>query len=88
MYTLKHNQKSPNNALLSAFIPVLSVISLMVLFFGISGIVENKSPVNMASVSTLGLSFVTYFEYHILIIMGALGFTSSLWYLGRDRRRK
>ena len=57
----------------------LFISSIIVLFIGIFGLIEHKSPHNLASISTLGLSFFIYIEYHIMIILGALGSVLSTW---------
>lgn len=56
------------------------VLSIIMLFVGIIGIITNKSPENLASLATLSSSFIIYIEYHLLIIAGALGITHV--YLG------
>lgn len=57
---------------------ILLVISLVTLFFGIFGIIENKTPQDLASISTLGISFITYIEYNVMIFLGALGITTTV----------
>ena len=59
-------------------------LSLLVIFFGVSGIIEHKSPENLASLASLGSGFITHFEYHALIIFGALCFTFSIWFMRKD----
>ena len=56
---------------------ILLVISLVTLFFGIFGIIENKTPQDLASISTLGISFITHIEYNLMIFLGALGITTT-----------
>lgn len=63
---------------------ILFTLSLFVIFFGISGIIEHKSPENLASLTTLSSGFITYFEYHALIIFGALCFTFSMWFMRKN----
>jgi len=60
-------------------VPALFMLSFIILTFGILGLIENKSPTNLASLNTLSSSFITYFEYHIMIVIGALIFTLSVW---------
>ncbi len=57
----------------------IPVLSLLFIFCGVSGIIEHKSPENIASLTTLSTGFITYFEYHALIIIGALCFTLAIW---------
>ncbi|MCU7834286.1 MAG: hypothetical protein KZQ83_03450 [gamma proteobacterium symbiont of Taylorina sp.] len=60
------------------------MLSFVTLFFGVSGIIEHKSPADIASLTLLGSSFMSYFEYHALIIIGALSLTLSIWFLERE----
>jgi len=69
----------PNHALWQKAIVALLGMSLLIMFMGVSGIVEHKSPVYMETVGTLATSVLAYYEYHALIIAGALGFTFSVW---------
>lgn len=55
------------------------LISLVLLYTGVTGIIENKSPENLSSVWTTMAGFFTYFQYHLLILFGALTFTFGTW---------
>lgn len=57
----------------------LLLFSLMLLYVGIAGIIENKSPENLSSVWSTMVGFFTYFQYHLLILSGALTFTFGIW---------
>lgn len=63
--------------------PIIA-LSLFIIFFGVSGIIEHKSPDNLASLATLGSGFITYFEYHVLIICGALSVTFAVWFVRKN----
>ncbi len=54
-------------------------LSVLVIFLGVAGIIEHKSPQNMENVVTLSAGFITHFEYHLLILLGALIFTFAAW---------
>lgn len=56
---------------------ILLALSFLVIFFGVSGIIEHKSPENLESIASLSFGFINYIEYHALIIFGALCFTFS-----------
>lgn len=56
---------------------LLFALSLFAIFFGVSGIIEYKSPENLASLVTLSSGFINYIEYHALIVSGALCFVFS-----------
>jgi len=81
MHKLIHNHKNDNHSIWVKIVITLLGMSLLVLFFGVTGIIENKSPENLASLNSLSTSFITYFEYHALIITGALGFTLAVWFM-------
>ena len=68
---------------LKVFSSFFLILSLLVIFFGVSGIIEHKSPEDLASLSILSSSFIHYFEYHALIIVGALSLTFSMYFLGK-----
>ena len=59
-------------------IPLL-LFSLLLLYIGVTGIIENKSPENLSSVGVIMAGFFTYFKYHVLILAGALALTFSVW---------
>lgn len=85
MYKQYHNiMNIGHGSFLKTVHTILFTLSLFVIFFGVSGIIEHKSPENLASLTTLGSGFITYFEYHALIIFGALCFTFSLWFMRKD----
>lgn len=60
---------------------LLLLSSLIILLIGVFGLIEHKSPENLGSMSTLGLSFLIYIEYHLMIILGAFGSVFATWYL-------
>ena len=78
MNNLKPNYMTKERSLVGVII--LMLISIFILFFGVFGIVENKTPRNLESISTLGISFITYIEYNMMIFMGALGITLAAWF--------
>ena len=53
------------------------------LIIGIEGIIEQESPDNLASLGTVGASFISLLGVHSLIIAGALGVTFIVWFLTR-----
>jgi|GEM_PF-3404164 len=55
------------------------MISSIILCFGITGIIENISPTSLSSLTTLVQNFTTYFEDHVLIAIGAFGYTFAAW---------
>lgn len=63
---------------------IFSILSLFMIYIGVSGIIEYKSPEYLASLATLSSGFMMYFEHHALIIFGALGFTFSVWFAGKN----
>jgi len=65
---------------------ILLTLSLFVIFYGVSGIIEHKSPENLASIVTLSYSFINYIEYHALIFFGALCFTFSASFIRKNFR--
>ena len=79
MHKLIHHQHKHNDSFWPTIIFVVLGMSLLMLFLGVAGIVEHKTPESMANITTLTSSFFYYFEYHILIISGALGFTFAAW---------
>ena len=72
---INHRQDCFNNLEL---IPLL-LFSLLLLYIGVTGIIENKSPENLSSVGVVMAGFFTYIKYHVLIMAGALTFTFSIW---------
>jgi hypothetical protein len=79
MQKLSYQKIKNNHALWLKVVPALFILSIIILTFGILGLIEHKSPTNLASLNTLSSSFITHFEYHIMIIIGALIFTLSIW---------
>ncbi|GEM_PF-3421834 len=77
MYHLNSNVEGKEYSF--RFAVILLVVSLLILFFGILGIIEHKSPDYLKSLATLGISFFVYIEYHVMIIIGTLGITLSAW---------
>ncbi|MCU7938315.1 MAG: hypothetical protein KZQ64_08710 [gamma proteobacterium symbiont of Bathyaustriella thionipta] len=63
---------------------IIFTLSLFMLFTGVYGIIEHKSPDNLSSLMILGSGFITYFEYHALIIFGALCFTFSICFMRNE----
>ena len=57
----------------------LLLISLVLLYAGVTGIIENKSPENLSSVWVTMVGFFAYIQYHLLILAGALAFTFGIW---------
>jgi len=57
----------------------LLLFSLVLLYVGVTGIIENKSPENLSSVWVTMVGFFTYIQYHLLILAGALVFTFGIW---------
>lgn len=57
----------------------LLLFSLVLLYAGVTGIIENKSPENLSSVWSTMVGFFSYFQYHMLILSGALAFTFGTW---------
>ena len=57
----------------------LLLISLVLLYAGVTGIIENKSPENLSSVWVTMVGFFTFIQYHLLILAGALAFTFGTW---------
>ena len=84
MYKKRHNIMNISHESFSRIIYTILALSLFVIFFGVSGIIEHKSPDNLASLTTLSSAFITYFKYHILIICGALCFTFAVWFMRND----
>lgn len=70
-----------HESLLKAVYTIIFSLSAFVIFFGVSGIIEHKSPENLGSITALGSGFFVYFKYHALILFGALCFTISMWFM-------
>ncbi|MCW8929584.1 MAG: hypothetical protein OQL19_05020 [Gammaproteobacteria bacterium] len=82
MYKKHHNlMNSSHEHYPKSIHTILLFLSVLVIFLGVSGIIEHKSPENLATLSTLSSGFFTYFEYHLLIISGALSLTFSMWFM-------
>ncbi|MBF0263741.1 MAG: hypothetical protein HQL46_00585 [Gammaproteobacteria bacterium] len=56
---------------------ILLTFSALIMFMGIAGIIEHKSPEDLASLTILSQSFINSIEFHFLIFAGALGVTIS-----------
>ena len=76
MIKLHSNQ---NSTIRFFIIMILLILSAFALLYGLQSLIEHKSPDDLASISALGFSFITYFNYHFLIILGALGISLSCW---------
>lgn len=59
-------------------------LPIFMLITGIAGIIEQQSPENLASLSSVGSGFFSFLEMHFLIIAGALGVTFIVWFLTRN----
>jgi len=79
MQKLSYKKTKIDKAFWFKSVPALFMLSIIILTLGILGLIENKSPTNLASLNTLSSSFITYFEYHIMVIIGALIFTLRVW---------
>ena len=85
MYKQAHEFMNINfEPFLKTIYSIVFALSLFVIFYGVSGIIEHKSPENLASLATLSSGFITYFKYHILIISGALFLTFSVRLLRKN----
>lgn len=62
---------------------LLILLPLFMLITGIKGIIEQQSPDNLASLNSVGFSFMNFFDMHFLIIAGAFGVTFIIWFLTR-----
>jgi hypothetical protein len=62
------------------FIPLF----LFMLSTGIEGIIEKESPDSLASFGSVSSSFFNFIGMHSMIIVGALGITSVIWFLTRN----
>lgn len=62
---------------------LLIPLPIFMLIIGIEGIIEQNSPENLASLGTVGTSFISLLGVHSLIIAGALGVTFIVWFLTR-----
>ena len=60
------------------------VLSLFMMSIGVSGIIEHKSPENLSSLLTLSTGFIAYFKYHVLIILGGLCLTISVYFIRKN----
>ena len=74
--TLLKKSSAANNDLT---ILLLYGISVFIIFMGVWGIIEYKSPVNLSTFPSLLEAFFANIQYHLLIIFGALIFTLSTW---------
>jgi hypothetical protein len=64
---------------------ILFFTSLILLSAGLLGLIENKPPLYLESLTTLVLSLILYFEYYIMIFLGSLGTTVSTWYMQKNQ---
>ena len=62
------------------------LFSLVLLYSGVSGIIENKSPENLSSVWITMSGFFVHIKYHLLILSGALALTFSIWLFTNKNR--
>jgi hypothetical protein len=72
----------------STGIAVIAVLSLFILFFGVTAIIENKSPENLSTVWTTVSGFINFIQYHFMILAGALGLTFSVWMFTQNSFRR
>lgn len=63
---------------------IFFILSVSMIFIGVSGIIEFKSPDSLGSLAMLSSAFFNHFEYHVLIILGALIFTLSVWFIRKN----
>ena len=81
-----HNFMFYKSLLFSKTIVTAFALSLLVIFLGVAGIIEHKSPAEISSLTTLSTSFLSNIKYHALIIIGALCFTFSVWFVGKNSK--
>ena len=62
---------------------LLIPLPLFMLFTGIKGIIEQESPNNLASLSSVSSGFFNSIDMHSLIFIGAFGVTFIIWFLTR-----
>lgn len=82
----KHEMLDTVHVLFSKTIATSFTLSLLIIFLGVSGIIEHKSPEEISSLTTLSTSFFSNLKYHALIIIGALCFTFSVWFMGKNSK--
>ena len=82
----KLNILDTSHVLFSKTIVISFALSLLVIFLGVAGIIEHKSPAEISSLTTLSTSFLNDLKYHALIIIGALFFTFSVWFTGQNSK--
>lgn len=82
----EHKILGTGHVLFSKTIVISFTLSLLVIFLGVSGIIEHKSPAEISSLTTLSSSFLSNIKYHALIIIGAMCFTFSVWFMGRNSK--
>ena len=71
------NHHNSNNTLFILLLPV----SLLFVIAGVTGLIENLSPTEIDNFFELSKSFYQYFEYHLLIFLGALLFVKVLIFI-------
>lgn len=85
MYKFFHEYENLNREPFSKIIyTLLFVLSVFMIFLGVSGIIEHKSPTSLASMATLSSDFFVHIKYHVLIISGALCFTFTACFIRND----
>ena len=62
---------------------LLIPLPLFMLFTGTEGIIEQESPDNLASLSSVSSGFFNSIDMHSLIFAGAFGVTFIIWFLTR-----
>ncbi len=71
------------HSILEKVVWLLLPLPLFMLITGTEGIIENESPENLASLSTLRSGLVDFLNMHTLIIFGAFGLTFMIWLITR-----
>jgi|GEM_PF-2822715 len=80
----KAKQKKHENILLARLLFILAIIASMEIMAGIVRLIEDISPYDLASYTSLQHSFVNNLTDHSFIIMGALALTLIIWGLTKD----
>lgn len=57
---------------------------LLMVYAGTLGIIENDTPDSLASIASMGSSFLNFFEMHTLIIAGSFGVTFIIWLVTKN----
>ncbi len=84
LHDIASHMKKVLKALFQIVVLLCLPIFAFLLFNGINKMILQNSPDNLASISSLGYSFVNFLDLHSMILLGALGITFVVWFFTRN----